>query len=187
MHTSDSYSSYIQASTNGPGEVDLVVIGQDAPQLTYYPYVFTPNTDTGYYRIEFVQRISYFGTGIQPGDAFGPYTMHTTNVVKLWSMLPSVGSETCIRVEPTSGDAQLGVAVFAPESLYSDLDDALVSDVASSAGEDASVTFTASTLDVHGLLVWNLGATSHTDFMIRGCGGEIFSDGFESGNTSRWE
>ena len=42
-------------------------------------------------------------------------------------------------------------------------------------------------LDVHGLLVWNLGATSHTDFMIRGCGGEIFSDGFESGNTSRWE
>ncbi len=62
-------------------------------------------------------------------SSFGPFTMATTNVVKLWSASFSAGSTACVSIEPTNV----------------------------------------------------------TDFMIRGCGGEIFSDGFESGNTSVWD
>ncbi len=93
VHTSDSYSSYIQASTNGPGEVDLVVIGQDAPQLTYYPYVFTPITDTGYYRIEFVAAdlvLRYGNSTRRLVRTHTPCIRPTSS--KLWSMLRPAGT-----------------------------------------------------------------------------------------------
>ena len=149
------------------------MIDQSAPDATRYPMTYSYNGETGSYRTEYLARIEYFSRGIDPADSHGPYTMGTGDVIRLWTLHETEADETCISVNPTSGDARLGVAVFAPGSAPDDYyfrrSDALASAVASTGGDNVAIEYTAASTGVYGLVVWNEWSSSSTDFNIEGC------------------
>jgi hypothetical protein len=173
LYSDSSYTTQLALSGRGAGEVDFVVIDQSAPNAVRYPMTYSWNGETGDYRIEYLERIDWFDTGIDPADSHGPYTMGTGDVIRLWTLSEDEADETCISVNPTSGDAQLGVAVFAPgsapDNYYFRRIDALASAVASTGGDNVAIEYTAPTDGVYGLVVWNEGSSSSTDFNIEGC------------------
>jgi hypothetical protein len=176
LYEDENYTTQLAVSTGEEGEVDFVVIDQGAPNASRYPMTYSYNGETGSYRIEYSERIAYFDTGIDPGDSHGPYPMDTTDVIRLWTLDETVGDETCILVNPTSSDEEsprLGVAVFAtdwpPGDYYFSRSDALASAVASRGGVSVSIAYTAPSDGAYGLVVWNEGSSSSTDFYIEGC------------------
>jgi hypothetical protein len=173
LYSDSNYTTQLAISGLVEGEVDFVVIDQSAPNAVRYPMTYSYNGETGDYRTEYLQRIAYFNTGIDLGDSHGPYTMGTGDVIRLWTLQDTAADETCISVNPTSGDAQLGVAVFAPgsapDNYYFRRSEALASAVASTGGDNVSIEYTAPSNGVYGLVVWNEGSSSSTDFNIEGC------------------
>jgi hypothetical protein len=118
LYEDASYSTQLAISTRGEGEVDFVVIDQNALNATRYPMTYSYYGETGTYRIEYIRRIAHFGTGLDSRDSHGPYPMDTTDVIRLWTLAKTEGDETCISVNPTSSDEEsprLGVAIFAPD------------------------------------------------------------------------
>jgi hypothetical protein len=176
LHTSSTYASYSkqESSSPGSGKVSFIVVNQDAPANPHYPLVYFADSYTseffytGDYQIEYAQRASFF-SGIDPDDSYGPYTMDTDSVIRIWSIYETTDSYNCISVVPTSGDARLGVAVFGPNDDYYNRDDALASAVASSGGDSVSIDYIAPSTHVYGLVVWNEGSSSSTEFNLEGC------------------
>ncbi|MBN1220732.1 MAG: hypothetical protein JXM69_17560 [Anaerolineae bacterium] len=177
LHTSSTYhlNSKQESSSPGSGNVSFIVVNQDAPANPHYPLVYFADSYTseffytGDYRIEYTQRTSYFGSGIDPDDSYGPYTMDTDSVIRIWSIYETAESYNCISVVPTSGDARLGVAVFGPDDDYYNRDDALANAVASGGGDSVSIDYIAPSTGVYGLVVWNEGMSGSTTFNIEGC------------------
>jgi hypothetical protein len=172
LYSDSNYSSLLDGSYYVGGYVDFVVIDQDAPNATRYPLVYSWD-GTGSYQIEYLQRIAYFPSGINPGDSYGPYTMGTSSVIRLWTLGLTAGSENCVSVEPTSGDARLGVAVFAPgtsPNYYFGRSQALAQAVATTGGSKVNLNYTApSTTGVYGLVVWNESPNTTSSFYLEGC------------------
>jgi hypothetical protein len=169
LHRTPTYGSRQEQSRPGLGSVNFIVVSQDAPEDPRYPLVYSAGSNTGNYQIEYAQRTRYFGTGIDPDDSYGPYTMNTNSVIRIWSIYEPGESENCISIVPTSGDAQLGVAIFESGDYYYNRDEALVKAVAATGGSNVSVSYVAPSTGVYGLVVWNEGSSSSTDFNIEGC------------------
>jgi hypothetical protein len=177
LHTSPTYntSSKQETSSPGSGDVSFIVVNQDAPAAPHYPLVYSADLYTsdyfytGDYQIEYAQRTRYFGSGIDPDDSYGPYTMDTDSVIRIWSIYETAESYNCISVVPTGGDARLGVAIFGLDDDYYNRGDALADAVASGGGESVSIDYTVPSTGVYGLVVWNEGSSSSTDFYIEGC------------------
>jgi hypothetical protein len=178
LYSDANYTSPTLARSNqGAGEVDFIVIDEQAPDDGRYPMTYSrrlTGNETGSYQIESVRRHDHLDSdGIDPADSFGPYPMFTTTVIRLYTFGETAGEETCISVSPISGDARLGVAVFAPGSApddyYFDRSEALASAVASGGGDSVSIDYTAPSGGTYGLVVWNEGSSSLTNFNIEGC------------------
>jgi hypothetical protein len=91
--------------------------------------------------------MGYLGL-VSPGESFGPYTLDSTSVIRLWTLFEAAGNSSCISIEPTSGDARLGVALFNPGTGdYFDRDDALAQAVASTGGGSVSIDLLPNKLD----------------------------------------
>jgi hypothetical protein len=171
LYSDSNYSSLLDGSYYGGGYVDFVVIDQDAPDAMRYPLVYSWD-GTGSYQIEYLQRIDYFSGNINPGDSYGPYTMGTSSVIRLWTLGVAAESENCVAVEPTSGDGRLGVAVFARSTTdyYHDRGEALAQAVATTGGNRVELNYTAtSTGGVYGLVVWNESPGTTSSFYLEGC------------------
>jgi hypothetical protein len=152
----------------GSGNVDFVVINEISSVAQYEPIVYSADGNTGYYWLEYAHYTTYWN-GIDPGDSHGPYTMYTNSVIRLWAVYESAGSEKCVTVEPASGNARLGVAIFAPDGFYYGRHGALAQAVTATGGSSVSVSYTAPSSGVYGLVVWNEGSSSTTTFYIKGC------------------
>jgi len=171
LYSDLNYSSYLDGSYYAAGNVDFVVIDEQASYTTRYPLAYSWD-GTGSYQIEYLQRIAYFPDNINPGDSHGPYSMDTSSVIRLWTLWVAEGSENCVAVEPTSGDARLGVAVFArgTTDYYFDRGEALAQEVATTGGNRVELNYTApSTSGVYGLVVWNESPGTTSSFYLEGC------------------
>lgn len=175
LYDDADYTTQLALSGRGKGEVDFIAIDRQAPGATRYLMTYSyGSSETGNYQIEYVRRNDHLSSdGIHPDDSYGPYTMDATVVIRLYAFSDTEGERTCISVNPTSGNARLGVAVFAPGSppddYYFSHSDALARAVASAGGDSASIDYTASSSGRYGLVVWNQSGNGTTEFIIEGC------------------
>jgi hypothetical protein len=175
LYEDASYTTQLALSGRGAGEVEFVTIDRQAPSAARYALTYSyNNSETGNYRIEYVEREAYLSAdGIDPEDSFGPYTIDASGVLRVYSFAETAGARTCIAVNPTSGDAQLGMAVFvpgsAPNDYYFPRKDALSSAIATGAGGSVSLYYLAPASGRYGLVVWKQGSGGTTNYVIEGC------------------
>ncbi len=146
--------------------VDFVLIDRNhAPSGNYYPEV---RVDLGTEAIPIEWGTSstttYSGT-------YGPYTMTTSQVLRVWDSHLSAGVRKYFAIKPNSGDANLGITLFDSNpgssatfyqgrSQYVDFADS------NGSGGDEFMDYQTSTSDDMGLVVWNNGATTDTTFYL---------------------
>jgi hypothetical protein len=107
------------------------------------------------------------GSAVLFSGSAGPYTMGSNDVVRVWDTQLSSASTYYFSVFPTSGDADLGIALFSPSSgNYQDRFDAVAAADSYYGGQPEFFQYTASTSAYHGLVIWNVGATSNTSFSV---------------------
>ena len=162
---SDSDYSTERAYSDGANDVvDFVVVNGDAlgAPSTYYPLA-EAYSGTGDYPIEWAE-----GAFPELSDgSLGPFTMGSDDVVRVLDTELSNGSTYYFSVFPTSGDADLGIALFSPSNgNYQDRFDAVAGADSYFGGQPEFFQHTASTSGYHGLVVWNEGATSNTNFTV---------------------
>jgi hypothetical protein len=179
LYEDASYTTQLALSGRGAGEVEFVAIDRQAPSAPRYALTYAyGNSETGNYRIEYVQREAYLSAdGIDPNDSFGPYTIDASGVLQVYSFSETAGARTCISVNPTSGNAQLGMSVFAPgsapDNYFSPRSSGLTSAEATTGGGSVSIDYTAPSSGRYGLVVWKQGNGGTTDYVIEGCTIEI--------------
>nr|HPQ40716.1 S8/S53 family peptidase [bacterium] len=94
-------------STYTGGSVDFVMIDRNhAPAGTYYPSVI-PVSGTGSYHAEFAGTTDDIVTG-----TFGPYTMTSSQIIRVWDLYLATGEMKYVSVIPTAGDADLRLYIF---------------------------------------------------------------------------
>ncbi len=162
---SDSGYSSEEAYSDGENDVvDFVLVNGNtvgAPD-TYYPLA-EAYSGSGDYPIEWAEG----GFPELSNGSLGPFTMGSDDVVRVWDADLSIGSTYYFSVFPTSGDADLGIALFSPSNgNYQDRFDAVAGADTYYSGQPEFFEYTATTSGYHGLVVWNEGATSDTSFKV---------------------
>jgi hypothetical protein len=201
LYSNGDFWNMWAASWYGTGSVDFVVISGYAADAVRYPKVVW-YSGSGNYQIEFAPWSEDLGEG-----TYGPYTMNPSNVLRTWDFQGTAGTTYRFTVQPTSGNADLGVALYAPSSAggydYMGRGNAVASADSAGAGGTETMVYTVGSDVWYGLVVWNNGATSSTQFTITirktrsvyvplitksyvpAC--PSFSNGgFETGNLSPW-
>jgi hypothetical protein len=146
--------------------VDFMVIdGNHAPSGDYYATIST-YAGTGNYNIEFATRTTDVLTG-----TFGPYTITPAQVVRVWDAWLDAGVRKYYALRPTSGDADLGMALFDSDpatstTWYQGRSQYIAYADSAGAGGAEFMSYQAVTADWHGLVVWNTAATSTTSFYL---------------------
>ncbi len=146
--------------------VDFVVLdGNHAPSGNYYSTVST-FSGTGNYTIEQATHTSDLFEGI-----YGPYTLSASQVVRVWDDSVTNGLRKYYALRPTSGDADLGMALFAsdsasPTSWYKGRSQSAVSADSAGAGGSEFMNYQSSVTDWFGLVVWNNSATVDTSYYL---------------------
>jgi hypothetical protein len=146
--------------------VDFVVIdGNHAPAGNYFTTV-SRYTGTGNYNTEHATRTTDLAEGI-----YGPYTLLTSQVVRVWDDLQYNGVRKYFALKPTSGDADLGMALFGSDpatssTWYLGRSQYAVQVDNPGAGLNEFMNYQSAVDDWFGLVVWNNGATSNTTFNL---------------------
>ena len=168
----DSGYLHREGGSTSPGPVEFVTIAPEAPDGAYYPRAYATGAQTGSYSIEYVERLAALGT-LDPGDSFGPSIIQPQNVLSLFSFTGVADSASCLRLTPTSGDAQLGLAVFRYAAdvtpLLQGRQLAHAAALATAPGQPVAVSFPMPTAGAYALLVWNQGSTTLTTFNLQVC------------------
>ncbi len=155
----------LAASWYGTGSVDFVVISGDASSVVRYPKV-VKYSGSGDYQIEFAP----WTEDLDEERTYGPYTMNPGSVLRTWGFWGSAGETYKLTVQPISGNADLGIALYAPSSAggydYMGRGDAVASADSAGAGGTETMTCTVGSDVYHGLVVWSNGSTSSTQFTI---------------------
>jgi hypothetical protein len=202
LYSNSDFGDMWAASWSGTGSVDFVVISVYAADAVRYPKV-VKFSGSGNYQIEFAP----WTEDLDREDTYGPYTMDPSSVLRTWDFQGTAGTTYRFTVQPTSGNADLGVALYAPSPAggydYMGRGDAVASADSAGAGGTETMVYTVGSDVWYGLVVWNNGATSSTQFTITirktqsvymplitksyvpAC--PSFSNGgFETGNLSSW-
>ena len=151
-----------KSSTWGTGYVDLVVIGRNAPQAVRYGRV-RDWSGSGNYQVEFATATaSLSGTG-----TFGPYAIDANSVLKVFEFSGTPDQNYRFTLSVDSGDADLGMMLCPSSSRY--VQRAGCSAYSDSAGAGGTEQFECQVVDDgwHGLIVWNNGASSSTQFRLQ--------------------
>ena len=167
LYSSDAYTSRLAKSDYPADNVDLIAIDQLVTDQVYYPFVYSENGGVGYYRIEYQQRLQYWSGSLDPGRTAGPYIMENEDVVHSFSFMGT--SVPCIHINPSSGNARLGAAIFesgGSTGRFYSRDQALTQDVASSNGESLKLCPHLTQSGVHALVIWNEASTMDTTYMV---------------------
>jgi hypothetical protein len=167
LSSSTSYTSSILAGSVELGSApDFVVINPDVSATYLYPWAIQWE-GTGLY---------YFRYPIQSQELApgGPTVINSTayayTVISIYQVDMTAGDDYQIALDVTSGDADLGMALFAPSAAggsdYMNRHDAIA--LADSAGYGGSETmdYAPEVSGLYGLVVWNNGATQHSNYSL---------------------
>jgi hypothetical protein len=153
-------------STIGGGAVDFVLVdGNHAPSGNYYTTV-SANTGTNNYNIQQAAWTDDVNEG-----TYGPYSMATSDVLRVWDTVLSGGIKKYFAIKPVSGDANLGMALFVSDpgntaSFYQGRTQAVVFADSAGGGVSESMSYQTAIGDELGLMVWNNGATTNTSYTL---------------------
>jgi hypothetical protein len=160
----------LKTSSYGGSNVDFVLIdGNHAPSGDYFPEVREYTGSGGTYAIEWGS--STQDTADQDGT-YGPYTMNTSQVIRVWDSYLTAGTRKYFKLKPVSGNADLGMALYDSDpgtstSFYKYRANHVVSADAAGAGGTETMNYLETTSsDWMGLVVWNNGATTTTTFYL---------------------
>ncbi len=158
--------NWLEDSTLTSAIVDYVVVDRNhAPSGSYYPEVRTVS-GSGSYPTQWATRSTFAYSG-----TYGPYTMSTSQVVRVWDVDMTGGVRKYFAVKPVSGDANLGMALHDTNpsdstSWYQGRSQAVVSANVAGSGGDEFMNYQTSTTDWLGLVVWNDGSTTSTSYYL---------------------
>ena len=155
----------VNYSNIGGSAIDFVLVDRNhAPSGSYYPEV-RQYSGTGDYAIEWATHSAdTIGT-------YGPYSMSTSQVLRVWDSLLDAAVRTYFAVKPTSGNADLGMALYDSDpatssTWYQSRGQYVAYADAAGAGGDEYMNYQISTTDRLGLVVWNNSSTSNTTFYL---------------------
>ncbi|MCK4900285.1 MAG: fibronectin type III domain-containing protein, partial [Anaerolineales bacterium] len=100
---------------------------------------------------------------------YGPYTMTSSQVIRVWDSWLTNGVRKYFAVKPSSGNADLGMALHNSASgtfLYQGRSNRVVEVDSAGAGGDEFMNYQASINDWMGLVVWNNGGSTTTTFYL---------------------
>lgn len=164
LYSDCDFQDMLAASWYWAGSVDFVVISRYTDAVVRCSKVVW-FSGSGNYQIEFAPWSGDLGEG-----TYGPYTMNPSNVLRTWDFGGTAGTTYRFTVQPISGDADLGIALYAPSSAggddYMGRGDAVASADSAGAGGPETMNYTVGSDVWYGLVVWNNGATSSTQFTI---------------------
>ena len=143
--------------------VDLVVIGRNAPQEVRYARVMDWS-GSGNYQVEFATTLaSLSGSG-----TFGPYSIGSNSVLKMFEFSGIPGQNYSFTLQIASGDADLGMMLCDPSVLYAGRGGcSAYADDQGAGGTEQMEYQIGNTTDWHGLVVWNNGASTSSQFYIQ--------------------
>lgn len=155
----------LEDSTLAGVPVDFVVIdGNHAPVGDYYTTV-TKYSGSGNYNIEHATRYTDLVVG-----TFA-FSMTTSQVVRIWDSSHATGVRKYYALKPYSGDANLGMALYASETgtsatWYQGKSQAVAAADLAGAGGSEFISYQSSTSDYLGLVVFNNSATTSTSYYL---------------------
>jgi hypothetical protein len=148
------------------GLLDFVVVdGNHAPSGDYYTTV-SAWSGTGNYTIQQATHSTDVGDG-----TFGPYTMTTSDVLRVWDSLSNNGTRKYFAIRPTTGDADLGMALFASDgsistTYYQGRSQYVATADSNGASLSETMNYLPSATDWMGLVVWNNSSTTNTTYYL---------------------
>lgn len=151
-----------KSSIWGTGYVDLVAIGRNAPQAVRYGRVMDWS-GSGNYQVEFATTTA----SLSGAGTFGPYAIEANSVLKVFEFSGTPDQNYRFTLSVDSGDADLGMMLCSSSSWY--VQRAGCSAYSDSAGAGGTEQFEYQVADDgwHGLIVWNNGASSSTQFRLQ--------------------
>lgn len=164
----DDHVSLVESSVAG-SILDFVVIdASHAPVTTYYPMVEEYSGGGGVYHIE---HATNFGDDGSLGGSYGPITMASSDLLSVWNSYLADGVRKYYGVKSTSGDADLGLALFVsdaatPTTWYQGRSSAAVLGDNGGAGVAEYISYLPSAADWAGLVIFNNGASASTQVMV---------------------
>ncbi len=157
--------------------VDFVVLDRNhAPAGSYYPEVKQYSGTGGSYPTEWASHT----TDIDAPGTYGPYTMGSNDVVRIWDIYFDAGEEHRVVVRQTSGSADLGVALVDSDpgtssSFYQGRSQAVVDVDINGSGSNEMLNYTNSgDADRMGLVVFNNSAASATFYLDVDTDGNVY-------------
>jgi hypothetical protein len=167
LSSSTSYTSSILAGSVEIGNApDFVVINPDVSAANLYPWALQWE-GTGLYNFRYPVQSQQMATG---GPTVINDTAYTYTVISIYQVDMTAGDDYQLSLDVTSGDADLGMALFAPSAAggsdYMTRDDAIA--LADSAGYGGSevTEYAPEVSGLYGLVVWNNGATQRSDYSL---------------------
>jgi hypothetical protein len=159
---------WLEDSSLGGTAVDVMLVDRNhAPSSNYYAEV-TAYAGSGFYPIEWATHTA----DLYSRGRYGPYSMGSSDVVRVWDLHFEAGQHRTVRLEPLSSDLDLAMALFDSDpsddaSWYQGRSQAVaVADAnGSGGGEVLEYTNTGST-DWLGLIVYSKGGGTSADFQL---------------------
>jgi len=147
----------------GTGQVDFVAIGRAAPQEVRYARVMDWS-GSGNYQVEFATSMaSLSGSG-----TFGPYSIGSDSVLRVFEFSGTPNQNYRFTLQTTSGDADLGIMLCDPSILYANRGGcSAYADEQGAGGTEQKEYQIGDVTDGHGLIVWNNGASTSSQFSIQ--------------------
>jgi hypothetical protein len=167
LSSSTSYTSSVLEGSVEPGNApDFVVINPDVSATYLYPWAIQWQ-GTGLYDFRYPVQSQELAPG---GPTVINSTAYTFSVISIYQVDMTAGDYYQLALDVTSGDADLGMALFAPSAAggsdYMNRYDAIA--LADSAGYGGSemMDHAPEVSGLYGLVVWNNGATQHSNYSL---------------------
>ena len=143
--------------------VDFVAIGRAAPQEVRYARVMDWS-GSGNYQVEFATSMaSLTGSG-----TFGPYSIGSDSVLRVIEFSGIPNQNYRFTLQTTSGDADLGMMLCAPSTSYASRGGcSAYADEQGTSGTEQMEYQIGDTTNWHGLIIWNNGASTSSQFSIQ--------------------
>lgn len=158
--------AWLEDSTLSGTMLDFVVVdGNHAPTGDYYTTVSAFSGSDNYFIEHAIWELDVMN------GTYGPYTISPSNVLRVWDTWLSAGVRKYFAVKPVSGNADLGMALMDSDggtsaTWYQGRSQAVSSSDSAGSGGSEYINYQTTTSDYMGLVVWNNGATSSTNFYL---------------------
>jgi hypothetical protein len=150
-----------------PGNApDFVVISPDVSAANLYPWAIQWE-GTGLYDFRYPIQSQELAPG---GPTVINSTAYTFSVISIYQVDMTTGDDYQLALDVTSGDADLGMALFAPSAAggsdYMNRLDAVALADSPGYGGSETMDYAPEVSGLYGLVVWNNGATQHSNYSL---------------------